>query len=294
VGHTSIYLSYFFKAMRQLARSSAFLSVLLGVLVFSNAACTPQPQAKPPEAKSIARPSPSPKVAKKPKAKPTADPRYKLALDKAESAKSISQSAQSPEDWNLVVSRWQEAVKLLKQLPTKDPHKKLANQKLADFQASLATAQTRASRSGKEQVATLDPGIVVDAPISEGGTAAPETTGIHQAMIKYRQSRIPVIGVIFNGSQQFDMMVDTGASGTMITPDMADALNVEIVGSATAMTPAGPTELDIGLIKSIRVGGRIVRNVQVSIGPVRLLGHDFFGNCDLSIKQNVVEFGQCG
>jgi predicted aspartyl protease len=295
-----------FSTMLKLSPSSAAILGLVGAIGLGSLACTQLPFAQSPTASPTPvanQPTPkaSPKstkpvaaktTAKKTATKPKPSENYQLALDKADSAGSISQSAQSPEDWNLVVSRWEEAVNLLKKLPANDPNKKLANQKLADFQASLSTARDRAARSGKTPVATLKPLIVVD-PVASAD--APEVAmAANQAPIKYRDSRIPVIEVVFNNSQSFDMMVDTGASGTMITPDMADALGVQPIGSATAMTPAGPTNVEIGVIKSMRVGNRIVRNVQVAIGPVRLLGHDFFGNCDITIRQNVVEFGQCG
>jgi predicted aspartyl protease len=284
------------KAMLKFYRPSAVLLFLASIITLGGVACTAKSVVQPTvvnpvpvTSQSPAKPAakPTPKSAAKPK--PSAN--YKLALDKADAAQNISQSAQSPEDWNLVVSQWEQAVNLLKKVPANDPNKKLVSQKLTAYQASLATARTRADRSGQVSGATLDPMVAVDplvtvAPIEGAGA-------INQVQIKYRDSRIPVIEVLFDGRRSFDMMVDTGASGTMITPDMADALEIEVIGSSTAMTPAGLTEVDIGVVKSMRVGNRTVRNIQVAIGPVRLLGHDFFGNCDLTIRQSVVEFGQC-
>jgi predicted aspartyl protease len=284
--------------MLKFSRSRAVL-LAVGVITLGSSACTPPPAVKlatvKPGAEAKQPPAPTKPAAKsatKPVAKPVGKPseNYKSALDKADAAQSISQSAQSPDDWNLVVSRWEQAITLLKQVPTNDPSKKLVGQKLTEYQASLATARTRAERSGKVNVPTLDPLIAADPLVTTGSGEV----ALNQARIKYRESRIPVIEVMFNGGQPFDMMVDTGASGTMITPDMARALEVQLVGSSTAMTPAGPTEVMIGVVKSMQVGRRTVRNIQVSIGPVRLLGHDFFGICDLTIRQNVVEFGQCG
>ncbi len=278
------------------SRSSVSLWLFAGVLSVSSLACS--------RASSFSQGSSSPEpkaaaaVVSKPAAKSVKEPQsenYQLAIDKAQSAKSMSQSVQSAEDWKLVASRWQQAIALLKQVPKADPNKKLANQKLAEYQRSLASAQNRADQTGRDRGETLESKIVIDTPISDATAQASASSpgGSYRARIKYRQSRIPVIDVLFNGSRQFEMMVDTGASGTMITPDMAVELGAKIVGSTTGMTPAGQTEFAVAMIKSIRVGTRIIRNVPVTIGPVRLLGHDFFGGCDLSIKQETIEFQQC-
>ena len=283
--------------MLKSSRSNVSLGLLAGVLSIGNLACSRA------DSLSQGRSSPEPKASiaavSSPAAKPEKEPpneAYQLAIDKAQSAKSMSQSVQSADDWKLVASRWQQAISLLKQVPKSDPNKKLAEQKLAEYQRGLEAAQNRADRTGKDRGETLESKIVVDTPLADATAEAnlSGTGGVYRARIKYRQSRIPVIDVLFNGSRQFEMMVDTGASGTMITPDMAQELGAKILGTATAMTPAGQTEVAVGLIKSIRVGTRIIRNVPVTIGPVRLLGHDFFGSCDLSIKQETVEFQQCG
>ncbi|NJR50236.1 MAG: aspartyl protease [Leptolyngbyaceae cyanobacterium CSU_1_3] len=281
------------------SRSSAILFCLAIVLAFSNSACrvltfqaeerkvvSAAPQAQPARASDTQISAKSPQPAR-------LGNTYSLALDKAQSAKSMSQSVQTAEDWSLVANRWKQAIALLKQVSKTDPNKKLADQKLREYQQNLTQAQARATQVGKDKGATLDPGISVDTSIAENLVTSSGPGGTHRARIKYRQSRIPVIDVVFNGNRQFEMMVDTGASGTMITPDMAEELQATIVGTTIAMTPAGETEIAIGRIKSIQVGGHKVRNVQVAIGPVRLLGHDFFDRCDISIKQDVVEFQQC-
>lgn len=248
---------------------------------------------------SISTPSPvaSPQV-KPIKQAPPKDESYRLALDRADSANSISQSAQSREDWQLVVSRWRQAIALLKRVPPKDPNRKLANQKLPEFQKNLSLAQKRADGIGKEKIVTLDSGIRVDAPLSPTEIASVYEKGQqgYRIPIKYRKSRIPVIDVVFNGNQQYEMMVDTGASATMITEAMAQTLQVQIIGSSNAMTAAGLTTVEVAMVKSISVAGNTIRNVPVSIGPldVGLLGHDFFGDCDISITRDYVELKQCG
>lgn len=117
---------------------------------------------------------------------------------------------------------------------------------------------------------------------------------VFQAKIKRRAGGTPVIDVVFNGNKTFEMIVDTGASGTLITQRMATALSVKTVGIARAGIADGSVvEFPIGRVQSIGVGGALIRNVEVAIAKqmeIGLLGHDFFGNYDVKIKKDVVEF----
>jgi len=118
-------------------------------------------------------------------------------------------------------------------------------------------------------------------------------SGVFQAKIKRREANIPVIEVTFNGIQKFDMMVDSGASGTVITPAMAKALGVVPQGTVQAKTPNGEATFPLGRLTSIQAGGLAIKNVVVAISPsleIGLLGHDFFGDKDVTIKQDVIEF----
>jgi len=122
----------------------------------------------------------------------------------------------------------------------------------------------------------------------------PVDTGIYRIPIKRRSGMTPVIDVTFNGKKTFEMIVDTGASGTLITQSMANALQLEPSGSLQASIADGSIiNLKTSEVKSIGVGGAMVNNVRVAIAPkaeVGLLGHDFFGNYDVKIGENTVEF----
>jgi aspartyl protease family protein len=124
-------------------------------------------------------------------------------------------------------------------------------------------------------------------------TSPAAKSGVFQAKIKRREANIPVIEVTFNGKQKFEMMVDSGASGTVITPAMAKALGVVLQGTVQAQTPNGVATFPLGRLTSIEAGGLAINNVVVAISPsldIGLLGHDFFGNKDITIKQDVIEF----
>ena len=124
-----------------------------------------------------------------------------------------------------------------------------------------------------------------------GGRSTP---GVYRAAIKYLLGKTPVIDVTFNGRQSFEMIVDTGADGTLITSEMAKALRLPIVGVGRFQMADGRiVNLPLARLQSISVSGAEVRNVDVAIASknsVGLLGHDFFDSFDIKIKENMVEF----
>ncbi|WP_264322978.1 retropepsin-like aspartic protease [Romeriopsis navalis] len=218
---------------------------------------------------------------------------YQKSLDRADSARSISQSATNPDDWKLAASRWQQAIKLLRQVPKSDVNHKYVAKHLAAFQQGLEMAQVRSQ--GRKIQGTLKPAISSTKRIEPVDLIAPAGSNSRnfQVPIRARRDRIPVIDVSFNGGRRFPMMVDTGASGTMITQAMADSLGIEEAGSAAIMTPAGRSSTGYGFVGQINVGSKSIYNVPVTIGPVALLGHDFFGDCDVAFRQDVIEFSNC-
>lgn len=117
---------------------------------------------------------------------------------------------------------------------------------------------------------------------------------VFQAKIKRRAGGTPVIDVVFNGNKTLEMIVDTGASGTLISQRMATALGVRPVRTVRARIADGSVvEFPLGVVRSIQVGGAVIQNVEVAIAKqmeIGLLGHDFFGNYDVKIKKDVVEF----
>lgn len=124
-------------------------------------------------------------------------------------------------------------------------------------------------------------------------TSAP-AGNMFQAKIKYRMGKTPVIDVTFNSNQTFEMIVDTGADGTLITRRMASALKLPITGAGEfEMADGRVVVMPLAQVRSMSVNGAEVRNVQVAIAEktdIGLLGHDFFDNYDVKIKQHVVEF----
>lgn len=256
--------------------------LLLGSLAIVSVACSnDNPTASPssnagqaaPTATASAKPTVSP--AKQLKDDSSGQKSYEQAQNKALSAASISQSAQSPQDWQLVESKWHEAIALLKQVPASSPKHAQAKSQIAQYQRNLAYAKKRVASPSSESVVFSGPNVF-------------------QAPIRGRIGGTPAIDVIFNGKHTFKMIVDTGASGTVITNYMATKLGVVADGFAIADTPSAKgVQFAVGKVKSIAVGGAQVNNVPVVIAPqldFGLLGQDFFSRYDVTIKQDVVEF----
>jgi len=132
------------------------------------------------------------------------------------------------------------------------------------------------------------------APTAPGVSQDTTVASVYQAKIKYRLGKTPVIDVTFNGKKSFEMIVDTGADGTLITRDMASALRLPITGVGQFEMADGRTvALPLAKVASMSVNGAEVKNVEVAIADktdIGLLGHDFFDNYDVKIKQQVVEF----
>jgi predicted aspartyl protease len=125
--------------------------------------------------------------------------------------------------------------------------------------------------------------------------AVPKSIGpkIYRIKIKKRLAATPVIDVAFNG-KLFEMILDTGASSTLITQSMATALRIQPTGYREVIVADGSTlKFPITIVKAVNAGGVVARNLEVTIADkadVGLLGQDFFANYDVKIKRNVIEF----
>jgi clan AA aspartic protease (TIGR02281 family) len=317
--------------MKQVLFLRLKLFLLTGILGLMGTACSSLPPTKlhTEQTQLAIEESPPPQKAPLQPAEPD---RFELALDKASGALTIGQSAQSAEDWRLITMQWNEAIALMQSVPVHSPHKAIAQKKIIQYRHNLKYAQQQVIRLLQPRptpVATVpippfpivrepryplrtpfpitrEPRFPIQAPLpiirkprypqQAPPLLAIPTSGVFQAAIKNRHGGTPVIDVIFNGGEQFEMIVDTGASGTVITQEMASALGVVPIGKARANTASDrDVEFAVGKVRSIEVGGAVINNVPVAIAPAAnldmgLLGQDFFSNYDVTIKRDVVEF----
>ncbi len=140
--------------MLESPRFAAAVSVVL--LVLTTACSSPQQAQNPPSAPTSpksppATPSPVTSQALSsataaPAAKPQPDS-FQNAVNSAMSAAKLAQSAKSKNDWNLVVSRWQNSINLLKAVPKSSPNHAKAQKKIAEYQRNLAYAQRQGNSS---------------------------------------------------------------------------------------------------------------------------------------------------
>jgi predicted aspartyl protease len=209
---------------------------------------------------------------------------FQEGINRASSAVAIGQSAQSQDDWSLAVSRWQQAVNLLKQVPDTSTDYNQAQAKIQEYRTHLAAAQGRAA----EQPEPSQPASTL--PERPDGLVA-------QIPIQDRRGGTPVVAVTMKGQKStstFPMLFDTGATGTLITQEMADALGVAVVDQTQARIADGSVvTLPIGYITAIEVGGLRKEGVLVAIGgSVGLLGQDFYGEYGIAMGSQVINLHQ--
>ncbi|MGD1906929.1 MAG: TIGR02281 family clan AA aspartic protease [Leptolyngbyaceae cyanobacterium] len=268
-----------------LTRSAYLISTVLGLSLSSCSLISPEPQ-------TAAAPASTPVVAPEPAATPTPEPSsninfFKEGVNRAQSAVAIGQSAQSEDDWNLAVSRWQQAVNYMQQVPASDENHATAQQKVKEYQQNLNLAQKRA----EGEVAAAN------AASQESPTNAPDENGrVARIPIIDRRGGTPVVSVSLaaeGGSQRFNMLFDTGATLTLITEAMARAIGFQAAGQATVTVADGrQVALPIGYI-DIEVGGLVKRNVLVAVGgDSGLLGQDVYGEYGLSVGAAVIDLYQ--
>ncbi|MBW4675295.1 MAG: hypothetical protein KME52_15125 [Desmonostoc geniculatum HA4340-LM1] len=66
---------------------------------------------------------------------------FREAVNKAINAANLTQSAKSPDEWKTVVSEWQGAIALMKNVPFSSPNYAIAQQKIIEYQKNLTYAQ---------------------------------------------------------------------------------------------------------------------------------------------------------
>ena len=221
-------------------------------------------------------PKPKPQVSSEPKAS-TDSKNYAQAMDIATGAITISKSAVSRDDWDLVANQWQQAVNFLESIPASDKNYAAARQKLPIYQRFMAEAKTKAT------------------PPPEKPKVGDTEPDYFSVPIKKRQGQIPVIEVTLNGKQKFEMLFDTGASSTLVTNSMAATLNLEPIEiKAVGIADGSIVALPVALAESIEIDTRLKRKVKVAIAPpampIGLLGQDFYVGYDVTIKENIIEF----
>jgi clan AA aspartic protease (TIGR02281 family) len=217
---------------------------------------------------------------------------YQQALARADAAKAIAQSALSKDDWFLVVNNLQDSVQMLRSIAPNSSEYILAAKVLPKYERELATA--------KQQAVGFRPKSAPKVVNSSQTATLPQTNiqsdlqnNIFSIPIAQKLGGIPVIEVSFN-NQKVLMLLDTGASRTLITKSIAQKLQLQTTGLATAKTANGTATFSTTTIDKIRFGNGEMNNVMVAVGQTDLayglLGHDVYDGYDITIKESSIEF----
>ena len=134
---------------------------------------------------------------------------------------------------------------------------------------------------------------------SLSATASAQSVGQKQSssvLIKSFKNHLPVVEVLLDGIATFDMVVDRNASHSIITQQMANRLNLDMVSYRYVYLADGaPMELPIGRLRSVAIGGTVITDVYVAVATDKetaLLGKDCFGSLSVRISGNEITFGR--
>lgn len=103
------------------------------------------------------------------------------------------------------------------------------------------------------------------------------------AAVPVRSARVPfrlaggaqpliLLPVHINGRGPFDFIFDTGAGTSLLTPELAKEVNVEIIGSKEGQTPGGKVAVSLGRASSLAVGGLQFKDVDIGIVDLAHIG----------------------
>ncbi len=206
-----------------------FIGGLLGFVLLKNRISTP-PNPPPTTEPTPAIPAPDP-AASPSSANPSGLTPLQVALQRADSAVDLGQTAQSVDDWKLVASRWQQSIQLLQAIPDSSLSYQSAQQKIAEYQNYLAVAQRKANQlvvsTAPLAVASIknspspaaSPAAVANplscAPVASAANSQPVELSSVQFDSQNAAQPSPIIGCITNHTDQPITAVDLAySSGT--------------------------------------------------------------------------------
>jgi len=115
-------------------------------------------------------------------------------------------------------------------------------------------------------------------------------------LIESFERHLPVVEVLFDGITTFDMVIDRNAPHSIITQQMAQQLNLELVSYQYVYLADGvPMELPVARLRSVAIGETVITDVDVAVAPdtqTALLGKNCFGSLSVRISGNKITFGR--
>jgi clan AA aspartic protease (TIGR02281 family) len=211
--------------------------------------------------------------------------KYQEALTTAAAAQSIAQSALSKEDWVLVAGQWQASINLLKTVPKTSSNYELARKTLLQYEQNRDRARQK-SATFKSQTPEMKPLTVVD------GVEVDPARSFSIPIVKKLEG-VPIVELTING-ERCQMLLDTGASRTLITRGVKQKLALNATGSTAATTANGSANFETLTLSSVKLGEIEISNLSVAVGNddmnYGLMGHDIYKGYDITLRENSVLF----
>ncbi|WP_099065892.1 hypothetical protein [Nostoc linckia] len=210
--------------------------------------------------KTVVEKEPSPATQETPQPTPSVEPQKEKAntFEDAESiaisATTIASSSYSKDDWNLVASRWGEAISLMKSVPKESPNYATAQKKIVEYQKNLVYAQSRLS--GKPTQAQVQPQLQTPKPQPQTQTSA--NTGVAEQESAQKFLEAYFNAAITEGSDGSDRWCSQSGSlqESLFSPRSYRILGVQKHGTAASPSYRFQTTVE----SSTRGGSPVINN----------------------------------
>lgn len=184
---------------------------------------------------SSTKPSPAPQI-----------DNFQDANDKAISALTLSKSAHSKEDWDLVVYQWEEAIALMKVVPTSSPNYALAQNKVTEYRHNLVTAMQNASSSTPKVSSTTINSQQGNAPeVLESEVSRPESWTVDDFVAEVKKQD-------YNFEDAVNLLLESQKTGKLSYTDSETIVNQLISVVHTKIRPcaaAGYLLMNLGSVE---------------------------------------------
>ena len=130
--------------------------------------------------------------------------------------------------------------------------------------------------------------VVGGVAVTQSASKAISKTNV-PTLVQIHDSKV-IVSVLFNNNRRANLLLDTGASQTMISKRVAQDLRLYSNGSGKRYGIGGPVTVSTAVIDSVKVGQAEIQQLQVSIHDFAadpsyegLLGFDFLRNFHVSL-----------
>ena len=95
-----------------------------------------------------------------------------------------------------------------------------------------------------------------------------------------------ILPVKVNGRGPFDFILDTGAGTSLLSPDLAQQLNIKLIGSKEGQTAGGKVSVSLARVDSFAVGETKIDDIDVGIVDLSQIGKAIGAKIDGDLGYN--------